>query len=104
MCRGRNRTVRRHTRCDIIIRAFGLGGVTMPVRILKSLITAAAIVLCLAPTLPAQNLYGTLTGNVTDTSEAPVPGANVQVMNIETGILRDLVTNERGVYSFNDLQ
>ena len=52
----------------------------------------------------AQNLYGTLTGNVTDASAAPVPGARVQATNMETGVSREVLTDERGVYSLSDLQ
>lgn len=52
----------------------------------------------------AQNLYGTLTGNVTDSTTAAVPGAKVEAVNSETGVAREVMTDERGMYSFNDLQ
>ena len=52
----------------------------------------------------AQVLYGSLTGNVTDSAEASIPGAKVDVVNVATGVSRSATTNERGVYSFNDLQ
>ena len=65
-----------------------------------------AALLGLAALIPveAQVLYGSLTGNVTDPSSAPVPGAKVEVSNTDTGISRSAMTDERGVYSFNDLQ
>ena len=52
----------------------------------------------------AQVLYGSLTGNVTDSSSAALPGASAQVRNIATGVSRQAITDDRGFYSFNDLQ
>jgi hypothetical protein len=60
--------------------------------------------LLLAAATRAQNLYGTLTGNVTDSSEAAVAGAKVEALNMDTGVAREVLTDERGAYSFNDLQ
>jgi len=44
-------------------------------------------------------LYGVLTGNVTDASDAAVPGAVVEAMNTGTGISTQVSTNDRGVYT-----
>ena len=52
----------------------------------------------------AQVLYGTLTGNVTDASGAAVPDAKVEALNVATGVVRNVSTDDRGVYLFNDLQ
>ena len=52
----------------------------------------------------AQVLYGSLTGNVTDSTAAPVPGAKVDVINTSNGVARQAATDDRGNYSFNDLQ
>src|SRR5437867_5364400 len=41
---------------------------------------------------------GTISGTVADQSGAAVPGASVAIKNIETGIVRRLVTNEAGRY------
>jgi len=51
----------------------------------------------------AQVLYGSITGNVTDPSGAAVPGATVQVQTADTGLKRDVKTNEAGVYLISDL-
>ncbi len=51
----------------------------------------------------AQVLYGSLTGNVSDPSSAGIPGAAVQARNMDTGVIRDTVTDSRGVYLFNNL-
>jgi Carboxypeptidase regulatory-like domain len=56
------------------------------------------------PAAGAQTLYGSLIGNVTDSSGAVVPAATVQVVNTATGFVRETLTNERGIYSFSDLQ
>ena len=52
----------------------------------------------------AQTLYGSLVGNVTDSSGGSVPGAKVQAVNPATGFARVATTNERGTYVFSDLQ
>ncbi len=64
-----------------------------------------AIVFCcmlLAPiaNLRAQVLYGSIVGNVTDASNAPVPGAAVTITSRETAQSRETVSNESGGYSF----
>ncbi len=51
----------------------------------------------------AQTLYGTLTGNVTDASNASVPGATVTVRNTGTGLTRTAQTSSAGLYQFTDL-
>ena len=58
----------------------------------------------LASQLHAQVLYGSLTGNVTDASNAPIPGAKIEALNVGTGIATQGVTDVRGVYLINDLQ
>jgi Carboxypeptidase regulatory-like domain/TonB dependent receptor len=52
----------------------------------------------------AQVLYGSLTGNVTDSSGAAVAGAKVEALNIGTGVSTSIVTDERGAYIFSSLQ
>ncbi len=41
-----------------------------------------------------------VSGTVTDPSDAVVPGAKVSIINTETGVSRTAVTNSRGLYSF----
>ena len=52
----------------------------------------------------AQVLYSSLTGNVTDPTGAAVAGAKVEALNIGTGVSTSVVTDERGSYTFNNLQ
>ena len=64
--------------------------------------TLALLSLVLLPcrTTSAQILYGGLVGNVTDQSEAAVPGAKVTINHIATGTTRETTTNESGTYRF----
>lgn len=58
----------------------------------------------LSPACHAQVLYGSLTGTVTDASDAGVPGAKVEALNADTGIVKQAISDSRGSYLFSDLQ
>lgn len=66
-------------------------------------LTLFLICLLVAPG-QAQVLYGSLTGNVTDASGAAVTGAKVEALNVRTGAVRDVATDQAGIYRFNALQ
>jgi protocatechuate 3,4-dioxygenase beta subunit len=51
----------------------------------------------------AQAITGTLLGNVTDSSGAPVPGVTVTATESETNVGRTVVSNEAGRYIFSSL-
>ena len=53
--------------------------------------------------LHAQAAGATLSGMVTDPSNAAVPNTNVSIKNIETGISREVTTNEAGFYNAPNL-
>src|SRR5690348_15772964 len=63
------------------------------------------VVLWLALSLPAlgQNISGSLSGTVQDSSGAAFAGAEVRVSNTETGFLRAAKTNAEGCFYFPDL-
>jgi hypothetical protein len=63
---------------------------------------AAAVVtgFILAPAAEAQTLYGSLVGNVRDSSEAAVADARVTIVNKQTNRIREGVTNNLGAYNF----
>ncbi|MCB1022023.1 MAG: TonB-dependent receptor [Acidobacteria bacterium] len=70
---------------------------------MKKLVYAAlAFVLAILLTAPmhAQLLQGVIEGNVTDSSGAGIPGAQVSATNEQTGLTRNTETNEVGSYSF----
>lgn len=70
-----------------------------------SLMLVLALVLVFSPNpTSAQVLYGSLTGNVSDPKEAVIPGAKVEVSNVNTGVTKTIVTDDRGAYLLNDLQ
>ncbi|HWS88865.1 MAG TPA: TonB-dependent receptor [Pyrinomonadaceae bacterium] len=51
----------------------------------------------------AQVLYGSLTGNVTDSAGAAVRGATVTALNTATNLSKETTTNDEGIYQFSDL-
>ena len=63
-----------------------------------------AALFVISRTSPAQVLYGSLTGNVTDASNSAVPNAKVEALNVGTGISKQVLSDERGSYLINDLQ
>jgi Carboxypeptidase regulatory-like domain/TonB dependent receptor len=46
---------------------------------------------------------GDISGIVTDTTGAPIPGATVTVLNIATGVSKELLTNDAGVYDTSSI-
>jgi hypothetical protein len=53
-----------------------------------------------AANLPAQSIFATLTGVVSDPSGAVIPNASVKLKSEATGSLRDSVTNSDGYFTF----
>ncbi len=51
----------------------------------------------------AQVLYGSLVGTVEDTSGSLVPGAAVQIVNHDTGAVRETTTIATGVFTISDV-
>ncbi len=45
-----------------------------------------------------------LSGTVTDATQAMIPGAQITVANVRTGVVSTGITNEAGIYSFPSLQ
>src|SRR5882757_5423686 len=58
----------------------------------------------LISTLPAQVDTGTITGRVTDTSGAAIPGVQVSLVQTETNFRFSGVTNDEGLYRIQSLQ
>ncbi|MFB3922871.1 MAG: carboxypeptidase regulatory-like domain-containing protein [Terriglobia bacterium] len=55
------------------------------------------------PPAAAQSLFATLTGTVSDSSGAVVPGADVTVTNANSGVARKLATNAEGFFNASSL-
>jgi outer membrane receptor protein involved in Fe transport len=67
-------------------------------------VSLALLVSIFLPTKAAgQGLFGTISGVVTDSSGAVVPGAAVRVTNVSTNVVTKLTTNGAGVYSRTNL-
>jgi hypothetical protein len=75
--------------------------------LLRALVRASlvlvAVVLAGYSSARAQLLYGTITGNVNDSTGAALPGVTVQAKNTGTGVVKTVVTDERGAFVFSDL-
>ena len=62
-----------------------------------------AILSLLALSLPAQSIYATLTGVVSDPSDAVVPQAQVKLRNEQSGSERETVTAAEGFFNFSSV-
>ena len=69
---------------------------------LVTLITAAGFVLVSVP-VQAQILYGSIVGVVKDAQGGGVPGATITVVNKDTNLTRDTVTNAEGGYNLTNV-
>ena len=65
--------------------------------------TLALFVSVAAAPLEAQAVRATILGIVQDTSGAAMPGATVEVRNVDTGITQTVITNGQGRYNAPDL-
>jgi outer membrane receptor protein involved in Fe transport len=63
----------------------------------------AVLLLATVGEVHAQNIYGALVGNVTDSSGGAIPGATVTATQTETNLTREVVTNESGAYSIPNI-
>lgn len=71
-------------------------------RIRRVLLFVAAITVW-AVVAHAQGLFGTITGSVTDSTNAVIPGATVTITNIATNVTTAVKTNGEGEYTVTSL-
>jgi hypothetical protein len=71
-------------------------------RILASL-GLMVVLLLAAPETFAQSIFANLTGTVTDTSGAVVPGAKVTIQNANSKVARQVLANSSGFFSVTEL-
>ena len=57
------------------------------------------IVFVTAQSLPAQTPTAQMTGRITDPTGAVIAGANIALKNTETGVRREITSNESGSYT-----
>ena len=73
---------------------------------MKRFLAPAALVLLLCSlSVPAfsQGLFSTVTGTVSDSSGALIPGVTIRATAVATGVVSSTITNEAGAYNFGDL-
>src|SRR2546423_13100527 len=66
------------------------------------LILAATLLTAPRPS-PAQSIFATVVGTVTDSTSAVISGAQVTVTNVSTNEKRKFTTNSSGAYEVNNL-
>ncbi|MGA7522352.1 MAG: carboxypeptidase-like regulatory domain-containing protein [Acidobacteriaceae bacterium] len=69
-----------------------------------SVLLTAVCLFCGIPRAHAQNVYATIHGTVTDPTGAVVPNAQVTALNTSTGIHNTVTTDDKGYYTFTQLQ
>jgi hypothetical protein len=70
---------------------------------MRYLLALTCLLVAFACAAPAQVLYGSLVGNITDASSAAVPGAKVIAKEMRTGFVRETLSNETGQYQISTL-
>jgi protocatechuate 3,4-dioxygenase beta subunit len=64
----------------------------------------AMVLIVLGRAAVAQAVSGVAAGTVTDTAGTPVAGAKVVAMNFDTGIVKRVMTDDRGNYAIDGLR
>src|SRR5262245_768742 len=72
-------------------------------KIYRHFVVIATLSLFARTQLQAQATFGTITGIVTDSSGAVVPNVVVKILSQDTGITREIATNESGIYEATHL-
>jgi len=72
---------------------------------MRRFFAAVALLLLISPVVPAfsQGVYANVSGIVTDSSKALVPGVTIKATAVDTNVVTTTVTNEAGAYTFNNL-
>jgi hypothetical protein len=71
----------------------------------ETVMAVLLLCLCLHPSPGfGQVLYGSLTGNISDPSNAALVAARVEALNTSTGVLRTATADDHGTYLFRELQ
>jgi hypothetical protein len=79
---------------------------TAPSRVFfRLMVVGLAVLVAAVAAAPAraQILYGSIVGVITDAQGAHVPGATVTIVNRETNLTREAVTDAQGSYSFTNV-
>src|SRR5215203_3975836 len=66
----------------------------------KNFLAVAFCSLAIVSSLSAQSIYGTLSGIVSDPSNAVIANATIKLREQQSGVARETVTNAEGYYTF----
>ncbi len=69
----------------------------------RACLVVAAFVMVLPAAAFAQSIFATLSGTVSDPAGAVIPGAKVEVQNLDTKVIRATVTDKSGYFSATQL-
>jgi hypothetical protein len=72
-------------------------------KLFSRIVLLGALCIMYASAADAQAVYGSLVGNVTDSSGGAIPGATVTATQTETNLTREAVTNASGAYSIPNI-
>jgi len=72
-------------------------------RCLGSIVFVALFIFAVGMPLSAQVAGGTISGNITDPSDAGIPKARISIQNRATGIVRVITANDEGFYTAPNL-
>src|ERR1017187_4845558 len=78
----------------------GMGGLVMSLKRIPQVLCIMALLCCC---VFSQSITGTMTGTITDSSGAAVPGAQIEVKNLTTGAVRTTLSGPEGIFVFNSL-
>src|SRR4030081_3675335 len=59
---------------------------------------------CITANVQAQVAGGSISGTITDNSSRVIGNVRIKITNIDTGVSREVTTNDEGVYSAPNLQ
>ena len=75
----------------------------MPSRVLCTLVLCLTVVFSLCPFTYGQSTYGSISGAVTDSTGAAIPGAQVTLTNTGTAVTQTQSSSSDGLYTFVNL-
>ena len=70
----------------------------------RSIVVAALLAAVATAVAPAQTTFATITGIVTDPTGAVVPGAELQILHLETNYVYETTANEAGQFTVGNLR
>ena len=79
------------------------GGFNMTLKRILVVLVFAALCMAGSMSMLAQSDRATITGTVTDSQSAVVPGVQVRATDLDTGVMQASATNSQGLYRFDNL-